>query len=205
MPMPKIKITTRKNGQQVAWFRDDQKRRVRTSVNVNWVKADQIKLVADYGIALQLGQLDAGLGSDGASMPPLKGGGTVAFLARVNGRATFERRSYAGTKIKLGLKPMRDLLGPGIGGHMRNDIRINSLDDRQATIAITTRQSRIKALANEKRAPWWGWSPASVALLTARAAEVYGSSTADYLVAVGLLGANTISGLSRRTLLRRAA
>ena len=165
---------------------------------------EKVKAVAQYGIELQLGQLDAGIGSYGSPMPPLKGSGKAVFVARVNGKAVFERRAYAQTKVKLGLKPMRDLLGPGIGGHMRDDIRINYVDDKQATISITTRQSRIKALANEKRAAWWGWTAASVGLMAGYAREVYDQGLADYLVSLGIMSANAVAGMKRRVL-RRAA
>jgi hypothetical protein len=205
--MPVITIKKTKDGRPVASFRDDLGRRVRTSTSViggGWVKAEQVKLVAEYGIALQLGQCAAGIGSDGSPMPPLKGGGAVVFAGRENGRVRFAHRAYAQAKVKLGLQPIRDLRGPGIGGHMLDDVRINYLDDTKASFAITTRLGRIKALANEQRAPWWGWSPASVALLAARAAEVYGLGLADYLVSVGLAASGGIAQIGRR-LLRRAA
>ncbi len=207
MPMPVITITKRKNGQAVASFRDDAGRRVRTSTRViggGWVRAEMVKDLADYGIALQLGQCAAGLGSDGAPMPGLKNGGRAVFAGRVNGRATFVRQGYPAAKVKLGLQPIRDLRGPGIGGHMLDDVRINYLDDTKATFAITTRMGRTKALANEQRAQWWGWSPASYVLLIIRAAEIFNAGTADYLVSLGLIAANQVAGL-RRSVLRRAA
>jgi hypothetical protein len=207
MPMPVITIKKMKDGRPVASFRDDLGRRVRTSVGViggGWVNAEKVKAVAQYGIELQLAQLDAGLGSDGSPMPALKGGGAAQFSRRVNGRAVFARVPYAQAKVRLGLQPIRDLLGPGIGGHMRDDIRINYLDDKQATISITTRLSRIKALANEQRAAWWGWTAASVAAMAAMAREVYDQGLADYLVSLGIMSANAVAGM-KRSVLRRAA
>jgi hypothetical protein len=196
----------KKDGRVVASFLDQQGRNVRTtrSAIANWVKAEQIKELADYGIELQLAQCAAGLGSDGTPMPALKGSGSAVFVGRLNGKAVFERRAYPQQKAAKGLKPIRDLYGPGIGGHMLDDVRVNYLDDKQATFAITTRQGRIKALANEKRAPWWGWSPASVSLMTARAAEIFGTGMAEYLMAMGLISANAVANAGRR-LLRRAA
>ena len=168
-----------------------------------WVKAEQVKAVAQYGIELQLAQCAAGLGSDGTPMPPLKGSGVAVFGARVNGRVVFQRQAYAQAKVKLGLQPIRDLRGPGKDGHMLDDVRINYLDNKQATISITTRASRVKALANEQRAPWWGWSPASVHFLTQYAAQVYGQGTLDYLMSLGLAGASMLAGAGR--LIRKVA
>ncbi len=86
---------------------------------------------------------------------------------------------------------------------MLDEIRINSLDDRQATISITSNQARIKARANERRAPWWGWTAESVAKLTALAAEIWQGGTAEYLAGMGLIGAAALSEAKR--LWKRAA
>ena len=164
---------------------------------MKWSRAEQIKQLADYGIALQVAQARAGLGSDGQTMPPLKGGGHAVFVASVNGRAQFTRKTYADWKAAHGLQPIRDLYGAGKGGHMLDDIRINYLDDRQASIAITSRVSRDKARANEQRAPWWGWSPDSVRKLTAAAAEIFQTGVAEHLFSMGLIGANALSEAKR--------
>ena len=206
MPMPTITIRKRKDGQAVAWFRDVQGRRVRTSPRViggGWTKAEQVGTLGQYGLQLQQQQALAGLGSDGQEMPALKGSGVAVFAKRVNGKAVFERRGYAQQKLKLGLKPIRDLYGPGKGGHMLDAVRINYVDDRRCSITISERMARIKAAANERRAPWWGWSPASVAALAKRAAEIWPQGIAETLMSMGLMGANAVAG-SRR-LLRRVA
>jgi hypothetical protein len=206
MPMPKFTIRMKKDGRVVASFLDQQGRNVRTTRGAlaNWVKAEEIKQVLEYGKELQLAQCAAGMGSDGTPMPALKGNGSAVFVGRVNRKAVFERRGYPQQKAAKGLKPFRDLYGPGIGGHMLDDVRINYLDDKQGTIAITTRLSRQKALANEQRAEWWGWSPESIQKMTAYAAEVYGWALADYLISMGLMSANVVANAGRR-LLRRAA
>jgi hypothetical protein len=196
--MPQIKITMRKDGRQVARFRDNQGL-VRTSTGpVNWTRADQIKELADYGIALQVAQARAGLGSDGQKMAPLNGGGGRAvFVASVNGKAQFTRKTYGDWKSAHGLQPVRDLYGRGEGGHMVDDIRVNYLDDKQATIAITTKVSRDKARGNERRSPWWGWTPDSVRKMTAAAAEIFQTGVAEHLFAMGLIGANALSQAKR--------
>lgn len=197
MPMPKIRITKLKDGREQAWFRDVQGR-VRTRLDSNWTRADQVKRVADYGIVLQVDQARAGVGSDGARMPPLKGGHHAVFVARAGGRAVFQRKTYADRKRAMGLQPIRDLWGPGKDGHhMLEDIRINYLDDRRATIAITSKMGRIKARANEQRAAWWGWTAASVRKLNSFAAEVFQTGTAEALFSMGLIGAAALAEAKR--------
>ena len=197
MPLPKITIKTWKDGRQVARFRDSQGL-VRTSTGpMNWTRAEQIKQLADYGIVLQIAQARAGLGSDGQPMPPLKNGSRAAFVARENGRARFTRKTYGDWKAAHGLQPIRDLYGAGKGGHMLDDIRINYLDDRQATIAITNKLNRDKARGNEAKAPWWGWSTDSVRKLTAAAAEIFQTGAAEHLFAMGLIGASALSEAKR--------
>jgi hypothetical protein len=201
MPLPKITIKTRKDGRQVARFRDNQGL-VRTAPSMqgnagSWVRAEQVKQLADYGIVLQVAQARAGIASDGQAMPPLKGGSRAVFVAAVNGRARFTRKTYGDWKAAHGLQPIRDLYGAGKGGHMLDDIRINYLDDRQSTIAITSKVSRDKARANEQRAPWWGWSTDSVRKLTAAAAEIFQTGVAEHLFAMGLIGASALSEAKR--------
>jgi hypothetical protein len=199
--MPPLKITIRKlkDGREVARFRDSQGL-VRTSLGMTsrtiatdgfsafrdkWTRADQIRELAEYGIQLQKDQVAAGLGSDGTPMPPLK----VAkrrFVARQNGVAQFSRNK------------IRNLYGTGVeGGHMLDFIRVNYLDDQRATIAITSTHQREKARGNERRAPWWGWSPDSVRKLTAKAAEIFQTGTAEYLYTMGLIGANALADAKR--------
>lgn len=207
MPMPTITIRKMKDGRFVSSFREAAGR-VRTAANplaTDWVKADQLRELMEYGIALQKAQCASGLGSDGTPMPPLKNqSGKVIFLQRNNGHAQFGLTpGYASQKARLGLVPMRDLYGPGKDGHMLDGIRVTYIDDKQCIISISTTSARTKARANEQRAPWWGWSPASVELLTAKAAEIFGTGTAEYLVSMGLIAANQLANNGR--LVRRLA
>jgi len=165
---------------------------------MNWVVAQQLRELAEYGIQLQKEQAAAGLGSDGAPMPPLKSSSRRVFASRQNGVAQF--RTLRG-------KTLRDLRtdGAGTGGsHMLDDIKINFMSDKQCTYGISTRLGRIKALANEQKAPWYGWSPDSVRKMTIRAGEIFGTGMAEALISMGLAGANALTGLRRGTF-RRAA
>lgn len=203
--MPQIRITTKKDGRQVAWFREDAGR-VRTSTgNVDWERADLVRIVGEYGLQLQWEQALAGLGSDGTRMPPLKESGRSVFAGRSNGRVTFVRRGYAQQKLKLGLQPVRDLYGPGIGGHMLDQIRVTYVDDKEFRFGITTKLPRQKALANENRAPWWGWSPQSVLKMAKKSADVFPQGFAQNLVALGLMGTSAVMSGGQKILLRRAA
>lgn len=205
MPLPQIKITKWKDGRQVARFRDNQGL-VRTSTGqMNWTRAEQIKQLADYGIVLQVAQARAGIGSGGAAMPVLKGGARAVFVVRDHhGKALFTRKTYADRKAAAGLQPVRDLYGFGKGGHMLDDIRINYLDDKRATIAITNKTSRDKARGNEKRAPWWGWNPSSIRKMLALRDEIFGTGVAERLFELGLIGAGALAFVKARVL-RRAA
>lgn len=176
MPFIDLKFTTKKNGQEVAWFKDILGRRVVSARGANVVTAEQLAWLANYYIELQQEQLDAGIGSDGTPMPPLAVAGKRVFVARKDGVAQF--------KTQGGL---RTLWGLGINGHMRNDIRINFLTDQMAKVSITRKPSRDKALSNERRAPWWGLSPASSQKFAAAQAGVFGGAMEDYLDSFGLV------------------
>lgn len=193
MPIPTITVKPYKDGRLVASFRDDQGRRVRTreGVESNWTRVEQIKQLAEYGIQLQKDQCAKGIGSDGAPMPPLKP--RVQFAGRTNGKVSFI----------AGGKTLRNLYGPGIDGHMLDDIRINYLDDKRASYAITRRSSRIKALANEQKAPWWGWSPESVEKLQGMASELFETGVAEYLFSMGLIGASALAQANKRSFFSR--
>ncbi len=191
-----VKTITKKNGTQQAWFKDTLQRRVGTRVGIgqdSWVKAEQLAWLANYYIELQQDQLDRGLGSDGTPMPKLSGGSFAKFKDNGKGGRSFDTRrhfGYVGQKRKFGGKPIRDLYGPGIKGHMRDGIRINYLDDRMAKVSLTRKSDRDKALANERRAPWWGLSPDSARKMASAMSTIYGGSVAFYLSQIGLVDAN---------------
>lgn len=212
--MIKLKVTLRKDGQVVNSFRDTQGRRVRISdpARLNWTTARKLTELGLYWIKLQREQALAGLGSDGSPMPALK-------------------PRYQEFKAKVGLEPKRNLYGlggvvtttsatgtkrylrsgtaavrAGAGGrgHMLDDIRINSISDTRVTVAITTRASKTKAAANQKKAPWWGLGPVAYRKFRDRAFFVLGITVADQLFTLGLIGATALSR-AKASVLRRAA
>lgn len=206
-----IKITQKKNGQEAAWFKDVLGRRVGTRVGLAGdraaiTNAEQLVWLASYYIELQQEQLDKGIGSNGAAMPPLSGG-SVARFKNTNGKLAFAQRihgGYRGEKLRFGGKLVRDLYGPGKNEHMRDDIRINYVDDQMAKISITRKSSRVKALANERRAEWWGLSPESSRKFASALATVYGGAMEDYLDSLGLVQAGSyVTQLARALNARR--
>jgi hypothetical protein len=214
-----VKVTTKKNGQQAAWFRDTLGRRVGTRIGLVYQKditnAEQMAWLANYWIELQNEQLDAGLGSDGAPMPKLSGGSFAKFGASGDKRVFAMRKyfGYTGQKLAFGGRPIRNLLGPGIGGHMRDDIRISYVDDRTAKVSITTAKSRQKALANERRAAWWGLSPVNRRNFAQAQATVFGGAMEEYLARLELIDtgnhmvqlAKMLNQRKWKTMLRKAA
>lgn len=207
MPLPKFTVKKWKDGREVARFRDTQGL-VRTRPGLqNFTRLEQVRELTNYGILLQLAQLDAGLGSNGQAMKPLA-------------------PNYSKWKSKIGLDPKRNLLGPGglvkttdkngnkrilrsaghmMGrGHMRDDIRINYLDDKKATIAITNTASRNKARGNEQKSPWWGWSPASIQKLRQKSGEMFGTGPAERMFELGLIGVSALAFVKAK-FLRRVA
>ena len=109
----------------------------------------QMLKIAQYGIQLIRERVSRGIGSDDAPMPGLK--------VRVS--RSGNRYGYAIQKARKGLGNTRNLYGTGQqGGHMLDAIRVTYVDDKRASIDITTRSGRQKARANEQRTPWYGWS-----------------------------------------------
>lgn len=209
--MIKLNIKMTKDGREVTSFLDSKGRRVRVgSASQDWVKARQLTELALYAIQLQREQAAAMIGSDGGQMPALKS-------------------RYAVWKEKVGLNPKRDLYGlgglvlssrakgkkylrsgnaitraaSGGRGHMLDDLRINYVGDKQVTFGITTSASRVKALANEQKAPWYGLSPANAIKMNLRMAQLFGTGVGEYLLSVGLAGASAVASAGR--FLKKAA
>jgi hypothetical protein len=95
-------------------------------------------------------------------------------------------RRYASWKRRKGLNPWRDLTGPGVGGHMLDDMRVTYADPTICKIDITRRLSRIKARANQQHAAWYGWSPKDQRALTAAGGSIFQSAVSEMLA--GLRG-----------------
>jgi hypothetical protein len=118
---------------------------------------------AQYAIALIRTRVSRGIGSDDAPMPGLKKG-------------------YAIRKTKAGKGNRRNL---EFTGDMLNNISVRSVSATQARIDITSPKQRIKARANERRAPWWGLSPRDAAQLTTAARGFFGAQVANLGVGSG--------------------
>ena len=201
MPIPQITIKLRKDGREVARFRDEQGLvRTRVGVEQNWSRAEQMKELGEYGIALQLDQAKATLGSNGVPMPPLT---TKRYAIFEDGKFRRPAGSYSEWKLRKLGNNLRNLSGPGKDGHMLDDIRMNYLDDKKVAFAITRRSSRIKALANEKHAPWWGWTDASAQKLQNNASLMFQSGVAEHLYSMGLIGANALASAPKRAFFSR--
>lgn len=120
------------------------------------IRREQMTRIANYGISLIRARVAQGIGSDDTPMPPLQ----------VKVSRSGKRYGYAVIKQRRGLGTMRNLYGLGTDGHMLDGIRVTYADDQRANIDITTRAGRTKALANERRAPWYSWSPSDIEKLS---------------------------------------
>ena len=116
-----------------------------------------------------------GLGSDGAPMKPLR---ASRIETVVTGKlASFKRIGYAAWKAKHGLQPVRDLIGTGEqGGHMWDGARVTIAGEQLTRISFTKKHAREKALANEKRSPFFSFSPADQAKIVAEAARLFSAN-----------------------------
>jgi hypothetical protein len=121
----------------------------------------QMQRLGEFALKTVIERTKKGIGSDDAPMPPLKQGKVLEFGGRVNGRAQFRNIGYAGWKAKHGLQPIRDLTGDGRqGGHMLDNPSVRSVSETGVRMAFTSRSARVKALANEKRSPFFSFSEA---------------------------------------------
>lgn len=95
-------------------------------------------------------------GSDDSPMPALSGRGSAVTR---DGKFLRQRPGYREQKQRSGGKGIRDLYGTGKqGGHMLDALRVTEAGPSYVKMSITTRWGRIKARANEQRAPWFGFS-----------------------------------------------
>lgn len=125
-----------------------------------------------FGVDLIKQRVSKGVGSDDSTMPPLKNKNSGVLVL---GKFVRQRTGYAARKEAKGLRGNRDLTGFGIGGHMLDSFTVRYADGQNARMEITQALARQKALSNEKRAPWFGWSPSDVVKLQAYSKAVFGS------------------------------
>lgn len=121
----------------------------------------QMQRLGEFALKTVVDRTKKGVGSDDTAMPALKQGKVMQFAGRANGRAQFRNIGYAGWKAQHGLQPIRDLVGDGRqGGHMLDNPSVRSVSETSVRMAFTSRSARVKALANEKRSPFWSFSEA---------------------------------------------
>jgi hypothetical protein len=144
------------------------------------VKKYQMARLGAVAMDSILKRTEQGVGSDDAPMPPLKAG-------------------YARWKQRLGLKPIRDLRGPGraqrqdrkakrwiaVTGkgnmHMLDGFRVSYADERSVRLDITTGIGRLRGRANETAirkaggAGWWGFSGKDSAAVMKAASQILGA------------------------------
>lgn len=171
-----------------------------------------------------------GLGSSDQAMPALKNPGRKMRWS-ISQKKQVEYGSsdsgYPAFKRRLGLKPIRDLYGPGglvvsyrTGnkrytrsgtkasraahggrGHMLDDIRVTYVDEASCKIDISNSASRVKARANEKRAPWIGFSPNDRKTIMAEFRRLFKVECRDFtdvFRALGLVASRKFGSVLRR-------
>lgn len=153
---------------------------------------DQMRQLGQFALDTVIARTKRGIGSDDSAMPALKHGRGVEFAGRIGGRAQFRPKlGYAAWKAAHGLQPVRDLVGTGKeGGHMLDNPSVRSVSEKSVTMAFTSRKARVKALANEKRTPFFSMSSADQKKIMDFAAQLFGGAVAE---------------IARQTYLRRAA
>jgi hypothetical protein len=144
--------------------------------------AQQMALLGTEGLNSVRERVMAGVGADDAKMPPLS---SKAYPIR-NERGKFVRKGppYQEWKEKHGLNPFRDLVGPGVGGHMLDNLSVRYADANKTKIALTSRAARVKALANERRAAWLWWSIKDQERIVARAVQVFDTNVENVTKAI---------------------
>lgn len=154
----------------------------------------QLFRLAQIGVASIKARVSRGVGSNDQQMPPVSNKRErqfKRFSKRQNRWVTFGRElpSYADTKGSN----IRNLYGPGIGwtgsgkkrrlrkteSHMLDELRVTSASSTRATIDISKADARIKARANEQRAPWFGFSGRDVRNLTVASGQIFGEMVSE--------------------------
>lgn len=183
-------------------------------------RTQQMLQIGQFAIQVIRERLAKGIGSDDAAMKPLKPG-------------------YQKWKQKIGLPPIRDLIGPGAtlysrtvskdsvsakrwaaatkaaanariltsaggrratsaafagtnrvklvsrvrgGTHMLDNLGVRYADSSSVRMDITQDFARVKARANERRSPWFGFSPNDVRRIIDFAKALWGVNISDLAV-----------------------
>jgi hypothetical protein len=111
----------------------------------------QMARIAVVGLASVKSRVKQGIGAFDQAMPPLKPG-------------------YARQKTKRGGLNVRNLT---LTGAMLDNLTLRSATTDRATIALTKNLERTKALANQRRSPWLGWSPRDQVAIAGESAKIF--------------------------------
>lgn len=134
-------------------------------------RQNQMERLGNFALATVKARAIKGIGSSDSPMPALSGK-TSPILH--NGKFVRQRVGYAGWKMAHGLFGVRDLVGTGKeGGHMWDGVSVRLATDSLVRMAFTTRTSRAKALANEKRAPFFSFSDADESKIVEYARQMF--------------------------------
>jgi len=131
------------------------------------------KLAPGFGARqhAQLGQIglnslkkrvSKGIGADDQPMPPLSDTRSIRVIIGQdsNRRGFFTAwKGYLTQKVRKGGKRIRNLRSANKGDHMMDNLSVRSASDRDVKIDFTVKRHRIKALKNQERAEFLGWSP----------------------------------------------
>ena len=151
----------------------------RVSVNSDaflTIGQERMQELGEFAIKTIRGRVSKGIGSDDSPMPPLKVSPHAGARFKIHGQSR-QILTYAQWKSKHGLQPIRDLKGTGKdGGNMLDNISVRTVSGSSVTIALTARKARQKALANEKRAPWFSFSDADSKAIAAEFARSAGAA-----------------------------
>lgn len=140
------------------------------------VKPLQMLQLGRAGLAAVKGRVAQGVGLEDGPMKPLK---QYRRLARADKRVVVigPERGYPGYKRKLGKKPIRDL---NLTGAMLDNLSVRSATANEVRIGFTTKLARQKALANQQREPWLGWSKSDTEKVAEKAQQVFKNSVSQY-------------------------
>lgn len=127
--------------------------------------------LGQFGIKTIRDRVSRGIGSDDSPMPPLSG--RESAITR-DGKFVRRQAGYRDRKQRFGGRPIRDLYGKGDqGGHMLDNLTVREATTNSVRMDITSRTGRVKARANERRSPWFGFSPRDRRIVLARMIDVF--------------------------------
>lgn len=139
--------------------------------------------LGQFGIDLIKARVKRGVGSDDNAMKPL----------RVNFRKDgSEKRGYKWRKQKAGLSGIRDLTGLNSTDHMLDNLTVRYASETETRMDFTKTTARVKARANEKLDPWFGWSLMDLTKLGKASALIFG----DFVATATFRNRNTISRIA---------